>query len=137
MEGSTMTLCIWTLYDFDSFISKQIPTFTMITILCVLFGRDQNKRDLEKEDTERLDMRLETIKQSLKESLNQNRKPSKESNLELTITSKTVVPDIKVPQGLKKLESSPQRCNILNLRIQILVIDLNFKDTPWIVCFIP
>jgi hypothetical protein len=40
----------------------------------------------------------------LKESLNQNRKPSEESNLELTIISKNVVPDRKLPQRIKKLE---------------------------------
>jgi glucosamine 6-phosphate synthetase-like amidotransferase/phosphosugar isomerase protein len=85
MEGSTMTLCIWTLYDFGSFISIQMAILTMITVLYVLFGRNQKKTDLEKEDTEKLDERLDTIKQRLKESLNQNREPSKESNLELTI----------------------------------------------------
>jgi hypothetical protein len=35
----------------------------MITVLYVLFGRDQNNTNLEKEETKKLDTRLETIKQ--------------------------------------------------------------------------
>jgi hypothetical protein len=46
--------------------------FSMITVLYIIFGRNQNKTDLEKEETEKLDTKLETIKQRLKEYLNQN-----------------------------------------------------------------
>lgn len=75
----------------------------MITVLYVLFGRDQNNTNLEKEETKKLDTRLETIKQRLKKkSLNQNSKLSDESNLELTITSNSVFPEGKFPLGLEK-----------------------------------
>jgi hypothetical protein len=37
---------------------------------------------LKKEETEKLDTKLKIIKQTRKESLNQNRKPSEESKLE-------------------------------------------------------
>jgi hypothetical protein len=63
----------------------------MITVLYAMFGKDQNKTDMDKEETEKLNTRLETIKQ--KESLNKNKKPSEESNLELTVASKNVGPD--------------------------------------------
>jgi hypothetical protein len=62
-----------------------MSAFSMITVVYVLFGRDQNKTDLEKEETEKLDTILETTKHRLKESLNQNRKPSEKANLEPSI----------------------------------------------------
>lgn len=39
---------IWILYDLALLISIQMDVFSMITVLYVLFGRDQNKTDLEK-----------------------------------------------------------------------------------------
>lgn len=62
---------IWIPRDLASIISMQMAAFSMIT---VLFRRDQNKTDLEKEETEKLGNRLETMKQRLKGPLNQNRK---------------------------------------------------------------
>ena len=47
--------------------------FPMIAVLYAMFGKDQNKTDLDKEETEKLNTRLETIKQ--KESLNKIRNP--------------------------------------------------------------
>jgi hypothetical protein len=45
----------------------------MITVLYAMFGKDQNKTDMDKEETEKLNTRLETIKQ--KESLKKIRNP--------------------------------------------------------------
>ena len=98
-------------YNFAILINIEIIIFSIIiTILYILFRRDQNKTDLEKEETEKLDTKLEAIKQRLEESLNRNRKPSEESNLELTKTSKDVVPDRKIPLGLEKWSSSYKHC---------------------------
>lgn len=47
--------------------------FPMITVLYAMFGKDQNKTDMDKEETEKLNTRLETIKQ--KESLKKIRNP--------------------------------------------------------------
>lgn len=94
----------------------------------VIFGRNQNKSDLEKEETEKLDTKLEAIKQRLEESLNRNRKPSEESNLELTKTSKDVVPDRKIPLGLEKLKWQPIETQYVELRIWILLIDAKLKQ---------
>ena len=109
--------------------------FPMITVLYAMFGRDQIKTDLDKEETEKLDTRLETIKQ--KESLNKNKKPSEESNLELTVASKNVGPDEKVPQGLEKLEWEPIEIEYIEARIQILLIDANLKQCHTMGCVLP
>lgn len=62
-------------YNFAILINIEIIIFSIIiTILYILFRRDQNKTDLEKEETEKLGNRLETMKQRLKGPLNQNRK---------------------------------------------------------------
>ena len=59
---------------------------------------------MEKEETEKLDAGLDTIKEMLKESLNQNRKPSEWSSVKLPITLANVVPDKEVAQELEKIE---------------------------------
>ena len=83
----------------------------------VLFRRDQSNTDLEKDETKKLDTRLETIKQKLKKSLSQKRKPSEEYNLELFNNIKNVVPDRKVLQRLKKLGWKPIEVQYIEIRI--------------------
>lgn len=43
-----MTQCIWILYDLTSLISIKMAIFSMITVLYILLGRDQDKTDLGK-----------------------------------------------------------------------------------------
>jgi hypothetical protein len=58
VEGSTMSECILIPY----LISIQIAGFfpPIIEVLYDLFGKDQNEKDLEKEETEKLDTRFES-----------------------------------------------------------------------------
>jgi len=67
----------------------------MITILCILSKRDQNKTDLESEKTKELNARWQAMPQRLEDSLNRNKEPSEESNLDPTITTEVIVPDSK------------------------------------------
>jgi hypothetical protein len=73
----------------------------MIKIVYINFKRDQHKTDLEKEETKNLHVGLETIDQKSDGSLNQNRKHSEESNLELAITSTELTLNKKIFKGLK------------------------------------
>jgi hypothetical protein len=89
---------------------------------------------LEKDETKKLDTRLETIKQKLKKSLSQKRKPSEEYNLELFNNIKNVVPDRKVLQRLKKLGWKPIEVQYIEIRIWNLLIDANLKQCHKIGC---
>ena len=71
---------------------------------------------------------MDAIEQRLVDTLDQNKEPSEESNLELTVASKNVGPDEKVPQGLEKLEWEPIEIEYIEARIQILLIDANLKQ---------
>lgn len=57
-----MTQCIWILYDLTSLISIKMAIFSMITVLYVLLGRDQDKTDLREKKPKKLNTRLGTIK---------------------------------------------------------------------------
>jgi hypothetical protein len=58
-----MSMDIWIIYNFAILINIKIIIFSvMITILYILLKIDQNKTDLEKGKTEKLDANLETIK---------------------------------------------------------------------------
>ena len=81
--------------------------FSVVTVWYVLFGRDQNKTDLEKEETEKLYARLETINQRLKASLNQKLETLRGIQSGTYNNIKYVVPDREIPQGLEKLEWQP------------------------------
>jgi hypothetical protein len=72
---------------------------------------------------------LKTIEQRLEESLNQNREPSEESNLELTVKPKEAVPDKKNLQRLKELIWQPIKIQYIELRIQILFNDATLKQS--------
>lgn len=99
-----MTESIWLLYNFVILRGIEIFIFSvMIAILYILFKRDQDKTDLEKEKTGKLDARMKVISKRLEGSLIQNKGSSEESNLEPTMTTKRVIPDEKNPHGLKEI----------------------------------
>lgn len=79
----------------------------MITILCILSKRDQNKTDLQSEKTKELNARWQAMPQRLEDSLNRNKEPSEESNLDPTITTEVIVPDSKKTQKVVELEWQP------------------------------
>jgi hypothetical protein len=74
---------IWMPYNFAILINIEIIIFSIIiTILYILFRRDQNKTDLEKEETEKLHAGLKAIEERLEYAFYQNKEPPKESYLE-------------------------------------------------------
>lgn len=85
-----MTQCFWIPFCFSYHTNN---FFTDISVLYILFGKDQDKTDLQKEETEKIDAKLKAI----------NREPSEQSNLELTITPKEVIPNVKSPQRLEDI----------------------------------
>lgn len=76
----------------------------MIVVVNILFKKIRIKQTQRKKRLKRQNARLEAIEQRLEDSSNQNREPSKESNLKPTATAKKVVADEKKPQMLEELE---------------------------------
>ena len=68
--------------------------FSLVSTQMVVFFNS----DFNKEETEKLDARLEVIQQRLEASSHQNNNPLEESNWESTITSERIVPDERNPQ---------------------------------------
>lgn len=77
--------------------------FKMGSVLYVIFGRNQSKNYVGEEETEKIRYLIRDHKQRFKESLNENQKPSKESNLELIMTLKNIIPHKKLKQEFEKL----------------------------------
>lgn len=63
MERNRMTQHIWILYDLTSLISIQMAFFfSVITVLYVLFGRDQDQTDLEKKQNKKQKKKKKKLK---------------------------------------------------------------------------
>lgn len=78
MRESAMTQGIWISYDLALFISMQMAIFQSLEFSMSSLGEIRIRKMWE---IEKLNTRLKIIKQRLKASLNQNRKPSEEYNL--------------------------------------------------------
>lgn len=91
--------------------------------MCIFLRRNQNKADIEKEETKKLDARLEALEQRSKNFSDWYKEPLEESNLEHAVTSDRIDLDEKNLQGFQKSEWQDIELQFIEIKIQILLID--------------